>query len=685
MPWAVSRRTPNSRPWKGGFLFLLGLAFAVAVGGLHVFKPPFLVAIESLVYDTLLRSVARPETAGAVVVVDLDEPSLARFGQWPWPRYRLAALLDKITALGAVSVGVDLVLAEADQSSPAQLEQQWRREFSAPVQIRNLPAKLRDHDALLAATLARGPYVLSYGFLYGGIERPVTPCLLHPLTAALRVRPGTAEPQPSPHHASGVVCNLPPLARAAGMSGFFNAVRDPDGRLRRTPVVLRYQDGLYPSLALATFLRARGLRQVMVTLNPEGIESLQVGGLTVPLDANGNLLLNYRGPRRTFPYISAADVLLGRVPPEVVRGKIVLVGTSATGLHELRATPIDAAVPGVEIHATVLDNLLQGDFLQVPRYARGLELGLVLLAGLAASLLLAWTGAVFSLALLVAGGVSAWVGCQWLLAHQGVAISPVPLWLVLAVEFSGLSLAKLWRAERHARQRTRELVLTQDAAIQSLAALGEARDTETGGHLVRTQDYVSALARHLCRHPKFRAQLDEATLEALHKMAPLHDVGKIGIRDAILLKPGPLTAEEFEAMKQHTVIAHQIFREAEARLGSNSFLRIADQVAHSHHERWDGTGYPTGLRGEAIPLVGRIMAVVDVYDALISRRAYKPPRTHEEAVTTIVAGRGSHFDPDIVDAFVEIEAEFKRIGRTCADPAHVQTTLDRVPCVVGPR
>jgi CHASE2 domain-containing sensor protein len=685
MPWAVSRRSPNSSPWKGGFLVLLGLAFAVAVGGLHVFKPPFLAAIESLVYDTLLRAVARPATSGAVVVVDLDEPSLARFGQWPWPRYRLAALLDQITALGAVSVGVDLVLAEADQSSPDHLEQQWRREFHAPVQIRNLPATRHDHDALLAATLARGPYVLSYSFLYDGIERPATPCLLHPLTAAIRVRPGTAGLQSAFPHASGVVCNLPPLARAAGMSGFFNAVPDFDGRLRRTPVVIRYQDGLYPSLALATFLRARGLRQVMVTLNPEGIESLQVGGRTVPLDAHGNLLLNYRGPRRTFPYLSAADVLLGRVSPEVVRGKIVLVGTSATGLHDLRATPIDAAVPGVEIHATALDNLLQGDFLQVPRYARGLELGLVLLAGLAASLLLAWTGAVLSLALLAAAGVSAWGSCQWLLAHQGVVVSPVPLWLVLAVEFSGLSLTKLWRAERHARQRTRELVLTQDAAIQSLAALGEARDTETGDHLMRTQHYASALARHLCRHPKFRAQLDEATLEALHKMVPLHDVGKIGIRDAILLKPGPLTAEEFEAMKQHTVIAHQIFREAEARLGSNSFLRIADQVAHSHHERWDGTGYPVGLRGEAIPLAGRIMAVVDVYDALISRRTYKPPRTHEEAVTTIVAGRGSHFDPDIVDAFVEIEAEFQRIGGTCADPAHVQTVRDRVPSSVTSR
>lgn len=684
MPRAFSRRSRDPRPWKGGFLVLLGLALAMAVGAFYVFKPPFLAAMESLAYDALLRSVARAETSGAVVVVDLDEPSLARFGQWPWPRYRLAVLLDKLTALGAVTVGVDLVLAEADQSSPAQLEAQWRREFHAPVQIRNLPPELHDHDAFLAGTLARGSYVLSYSFLYGGIERP-TACLLHPLTAAIRIRHGTAEPPPAFHQASGVVCSLPPLARAAGTSGFFNAVPDPDGRLRRTPVLIRYQDGLYPSLALATFLRARGLRQVMVTVNPEGIESLQLGGRTVPLDAEGNLLLNYRGPRRTFAYISAADVLQGKVPAADVRGKIVLVGTSATGLHDLRATPIDAAVPGVEIHATALDNLLQGDFLQAPRYTRGLDLGLVLLAGLAASLLLAWTGAVLSLTLLAAGGVGAWVSCQWLLAHQGVVLSPVPLWLVLAVAFAGLSLAKLWRAERHARRRTRELVRTQDAAIQSLAALGEARDTETGDHLVRTQHYVSALARHLCRHPKFRAQLDDATIEALHKMAPLHDVGKIGIRDAILLKPGPLTAEEFEAMKQHTVIAHRIFREAEERLGSNSFLRIANEMAHSHHERWDGTGYPAGLRGEAIPLSGRIMAVVDVYDALISRRTYKPPKTHAEAVTTIAAGRGSHFDPDIVDAFMEVEADFKRIASTYADPDHGQILLDRVPSYVGPR
>ncbi|MBP1774808.1 MAG: guanylate cyclase, partial [candidate division NC10 bacterium] len=150
MPWAFSHSAPDRSPRGTGFLVLLGLALAVAVAGLHVVKPSFLAALESLAYDNLLRSVGRPETAGAVMVVDVDEPSLARFGQWPWPRHRVATLLDKITALGAVGVGLDRVFAEADQSSPDQLEQLWRRERHAPVQLRALSAQRRDHDALLA-------------------------------------------------------------------------------------------------------------------------------------------------------------------------------------------------------------------------------------------------------------------------------------------------------------------------------------------------------------------------------------------------------------------------------------------------------------------------------------------------------------------------------------------------------
>jgi len=666
-------------------IVLLGVALALAVAGLEALKPPFIVSLEYLAYDALLNSRVLPETTGKVIIVDLDEKSLDLIGQWPWPRYRIATLLERIQAMGPASVGLDMVFAEPDRSSPSQLEQQLLREFKIKTEIRGLPDRLRDHDTLLAQSLAHGRYVLGYKFLFGEAERSTADCLLHPLTMAVRFRPGTDERVSPFHQARGVVCNLRRLAQAGGTSGFFNATPDADGQLRRTPLVIRYLDEIYPSFALATLLRAWGFSGAVVTLNQQGVESLQVKGLTVPLDAKGNLLINYRGPRRTFPHVSAADILQGRVPSEVIRDKIVLVGASAAGLQELRATPLDAAFAGVEVHATVIDNFLRGDFLHSPSYARGLELGLVALLGAAVGLLLAWAGAAISVAILAGGGLAVWVGCQWLLASHGLFLSPVLLFLVLATEFSALSLAKFWRAERQARQRARELVLTQDVAIQSLAALGEARDQETGSHIIRTQQYVKALAVHLSRKAKFRIVLDEATVEALHKMAPLHDVGKIGIRDEILLKPGGLSADEFEEMKKHTVIGHQVFRAAAARLGTNSFLRIADELAHSHHERWDGNGYPTGLQAEAIPLAGRIMALADVYDALISRRAYKAALSHEEAVAQITADRGTYFDPEVVDGFLEIEAEFKRIGLMHADPDRGQAEPDQLRGAVEPR
>ncbi len=684
MPWPFSSGSRSSAKQSGGTIVLLGVALALAVAGLEALKPPFIVSLEYLAYDALLNSRVRPETSGMVIIVDLDEKSLDLIGQWPWPRYRIATLLERIKAMGPASVGLDMVFAEPDRSSPSQLEQQLLREFKIKTEIRGLPDKLRDHDTLLTQSLAHGRYVLGYEFLFGQAERSTANCLLHPLTVAVRFRPGTDERASPFHQARGVVCNLRRLAQAAGASGFFNATPDADGQLRRAPLVIRYLDEFYPSLALATLLQAWGVSGAVVTLDQGGVESLQVKGLTVPLDAKGNLLINYRGPRRTFPHVSAADILQERAPPEIVRGKIVLVGASAAGLQELRATPLDAAFVGVEVHATVIDNFLRGDFLHAPSYARGLELGLVGLLGAAVGLLLAWAGAAISVAILAGSGLAVWVGCQWLLTSHGLFLSPVLLFLVLATEFSALSLAKFWRAERHARQRTRQLVLTQDVAIQSLAALGEARDQETGSHIIRTQQYVRALALHLSRKAKFRGALDETTIEALHKMAPLHDVGKIGIRDAILLKPGGLSADEFEEMKKHTVIGHQVFRAAEARLGTNSFLRIADELAHSHHERWDGNGYPNGLQAEAIPLAGRIMALADAYDALISRRVYKPALSHEEAVAQIKAGRGSYFDPEVVDAFLEIEAEFKRIGLKHADPDRAQAETDRLRRAVEP-
>ena len=226
--------------------------------------------------------------------------------------------------------------------------------------------------------------------------------------------------------------------------------------------------------------------------------------------------------------------------------------------------------------------------------------------------------------------------------------------------------------EQEVMRRTREVCVIQDATIMAMATLAETRDAETGNHIRRTQHYVRALAMAVRAHPRFAAELgDEHAIEMLYKSAPLHDIGKVGIPDHILLKPGRLTAEEFEIMKTHTTLGRDAILAAESQLDApESFLRHARDIAYSHQEMWDGRGYPEGLQGEAIPLSARLMAVADVYDALISRRVYKEPMSHAEAVEIIRAGRGTHFDPDLTDAFLQIADEFATIARRFADAAH---------------
>lgn len=217
------------------------------------------------------------------------------------------------------------------------------------------------------------------------------------------------------------------------------------------------------------------------------------------------------------------------------------------------------------------------------------------------------------------------------------------------------------------KERTIELQNTKDVTIRALASLAETRDNETGQHIIRTQNYVRALAVDLKNHEKFKEKLDEKTIELLFKSAPLHDVGKVGIQDSILLKPGRLTDEEFEEMKRHPIYGYEALRVAETQLGSNSFLHMAGEIAYTHHEKWNGSGYPRGLKGEEIPLSGRLIALADVYDALISKRVYKPAFSHEKACSIIREGKETHFDPDIVDAFDRCEEEFKKIAREHAD------------------
>lgn len=208
-----------------------------------------------------------------------------------------------------------------------------------------------------------------------------------------------------------------------------------------------------------------------------------------------------------------------------------------------------------------------------------------------------------------------------------------------------------------------EIRAIQETTIHALASLAETRDNETGNHIRRTQNYVKTLAQTLRTHPRFSYYLTDEQIDMLYLSAPLHDIGKVGIPDYILLKPGRLDAAEFEIMKTHTTLGYQSILSATERLsGGSGFLTCAMEIALSHQEKWDGSGYPQGLSGDEIPISARLMAVADVYDALISERYYKKAFSHETAVGIILEGRGSHFDPDVVDAFKRIEGEFLAIA-----------------------
>jgi len=259
------------------------------------------------------------------------------------------------------------------------------------------------------------------------------------------------------------------------------------------------------------------------------------------------------------------------------------------------------------------------------------------------------------------------IGAYWARPHRPSNESVVMLKRIANSAAVAMTNVALFSSLHAARE---EAVRAKDALILAMAALADTRDNETGDHIRRTQDYVRALAEAARRHGLYQPELDAELVELLYKSAPLHDIGKVGISDAILRKPGRLDAEEFAIMRTHAKLGRDAIANAERYFGgTTSFLTIAKEMAYSHHERWDGKGYPEGLAGEAIPLCGRIMAIADVYDALVSDRIYKAAIPHAEAVTVIESERGHHFDPALVDVFLEIAPVFLAINNQFGSPA----------------
>jgi CHASE2 domain-containing sensor protein len=616
-------------------LLICGLVPAFLVALLAVSRPASTVRLDNSVYDHMVRWAGTTPPGHDVVIVDIDERSLANHGQWPWPRDLIARLIDRLREARAAVVALDIVFPEPQRGDERA-------------------------DAVLAETLRAGGVILGYGLTFD--ERPADSrhCVLHPFSTAV-VQHGGDDTEARPFFgATGAVCSLAPLASAAGASGFLNAAPDGDGILRRVPLLAELDGRVYPSLGLAAVAAHTGSGNAVVHIANDNATSLTLGDRRVPLDGKGNVLLRYRGEKRRFPYVSADDVLEGRAGSEALGQKIVLVGTTALGTREVVATPLDTLFVGVEVQATVADNLLRGDFIHRPEHQGVIESSLTLVSGFGVALLVATRGVALGTALAAGGLGGFWIAAVWLLASQGLFVSPLFPTLSWLAAFTVVGLVRFKMERTRADVAGVERGAARALMIQALLSLTEVRDAETGRHSRRTQQYTKLLAEALATHPRFRHALTPERIELLSSLAPLHDIGKVGVPDSILNKPGALTDEELAEMRRHPVYGRDVIVNAESKVQvrDDAVLSLAKEIVYTHHERWDGAGYPEGLQGEAIPIAGRIVAVVDVYDAITTRTLYRKPMSHDEVLGFIVSRQGSHFDPAVVDAFVRVAPQF---------------------------
>jgi adenylate cyclase len=434
-----------------GLVIAAGLAISVLLFILHGVKPRFLVFLNHKIYDQLLLETNEPVSSDRVVIVDIDEQSLAEFGQWPWPRFRVAKLLGELKHHGAASVGMDILFAEPDRTSPEIIKRQIKQDLGMDVAFRGWPDILMNNDEILAQVLRKGPYVLGYTFAVQDIAQTTkahrAPCRITPLKFSLKREPGGKQPLAYLPRFQAADCPLPLLAEAAPMEGFFSIRPDEDGVIRKVSLLAGYKGEVHPNLSLASLLQALGTRSTIVKTSVDGVESIRVKNRVIPLDGHGRMYLNYQGGEGYYPYISAADVLARRVPDGAFQGKIALIGASASGLKDIRTTPFSSVYPGVEAHATVIDNILTQQFIKRPRWGPGLERIATVLFGVIVTLVLAWAKAAWLLVPVVLAGFGVWEGSAYAMGSLNMWVSPLYPLLTLALNFALLTLLKFYHEE----------------------------------------------------------------------------------------------------------------------------------------------------------------------------------------------------------------------------------------------
>ena len=387
------------------FTLIVGLIGVVSYLKLSNTWSPFEYKIKDLMFQ------ARGEIKGDdnIIIIDIDEKSLKKLGQWPWSRDIVSKLLDNLAQYGIAIVGLDVVFAEADNSSPKKVFEKL-----------GLPTKgVADYDALLAQTIADTPTVVGYVF---ALSNDAIPPEHNPKSSAIIIEQN--KPKESylikPYRA---ILNIPQIQQNAYSNGYFNTVPDNDGIVRSIPLVMEYNGIIYPSLSLEMMRIALDVKKIIIQYDEKGVSQIRLGDVVIPTDFYGRMLVNYRGPQKSYRYISALDIYEKSANPLHVKGKIALLGTSAAGLLDLRSTPFDSAYPGVEVHANALDNILNQQFISKPIWAIGADLLSIILVTFLTFLSLLFTSAIMSFLALVFLDIGLVSIHYYYMFHEGIILN----------------------------------------------------------------------------------------------------------------------------------------------------------------------------------------------------------------------------------------------------------------------
>lgn len=561
----------------------------------------------------------KPDTNSSshVVIIDVDEKSLNEFGAWPWSRLTDAQLLAKVNAHKPAVIAFNFLFTQADAYGAKTIQDFYQKTFHQTMDISGIDKNLQDSDKVFANYIKEANASLPVYILNN----------------------------------KDMISNYPLYHENYDRFGFMNIYSDSDGILRRAKLFSYVNNSYIPAFSLdilSSFDKNSTKRS----------QEMNILGYKFKTDENYQVLIDTSVHINS---ISALDVMSFDVPREKIEGKIAIIGALSAGMEKDFKIVGDKEISNTQFQAMVVENIMSQTLKYQDNNYKAYFIYLSMFLTVLAIIFIAFRFYILLFILFIFALFGVFI-LSYMRLKTGIYISAGYFLVPFSITAFALSLLFTIINKIDKQKFDKEIYKAQSASLESMSLLVGVYDNETGGHILRTKKYAQMIASFLYEHYYYRDKITPAFIELIYHTAPMHDIGKVGISESILKKPAKFTVDEFEVMKEHTIIAKDIIDKIIASQGINPFLKMSRNIAYSHHEKWNGSGYPQGLSRYEIPLEAQIMGVADMYDALISKRCYKKEFSFKDTEALILQESGVAFDPTVIKAFYHLKDEFKQIA-----------------------